>query len=54
MMECCGTCKYNQVDKDIIEQRVFICMNELSEYYGDYTEYSTCCDDYEEKEQDDD
>lgn len=49
IMECCGNCKYNQVDKDVVEQRAFICTNELSNYYGDYTNYDHYCMDYERK-----
>ena len=54
--EVCGTCKYHEhiyasVRKyeDIKVNNGWMCMNELSENQGYYTEYSDSCDDWEEK-----
>lgn len=46
MKQCCGTCKFHRTD-DIGE---WVCTNDLSEYYALETEYSYCCEMYEERE----
>ena len=40
--ECCGNCAYHKV----VKNDTFICNNEESDYYGDYTEYSDRCEFY--------
>lgn len=40
--ECCGKCVYHKV----VKNDTFICNNEESDYYGDYTEYSDRCEFY--------
>ena len=42
--EVCGTCKYHchaNLDND------WVCENEDSEYYADWTEYNDSCEDWE-------
>lgn len=46
MNECCGTCRFHRKDDD----GEWICVNELSEYYTDYTSFEDSCVDYEERE----
>ena len=48
--ECCGTCKYNKRDWTNLNNPDFYCSCEWSENYGYNTEYTTKCDEYEEKE----
>lgn len=43
--ECCGTCRFHRIDDD----GEWICVNEDSEYYTDYTEYGDWCEEHEEK-----
>ena len=45
-VEICGNCKYHQL-ADVANE--WVCMNEESENYADYTEYSDSCEDYEER-----
>ena len=40
--ECCGKCVYHKV----VKNDTFVCNNEESDYYGDYTEYSDGCEFY--------
>jgi hypothetical protein len=42
---CCGKCKYHKNDDG-----GWICSNENSEYYTDYTAYNDCCSEAEERE----
>ena len=42
----CGTCKYHHFS-DVTNE--WICMNEESENYADYTEYGDSCEEWEEK-----
>lgn len=46
MEQYCGTCKYHCTD----DNGEWICVNELSEYYTDYTEYGDWCESHEERE----
>ena len=43
---CCGNCKYNKFDKE----DGFYCNNEDIDEYGLPTQYTDCCDNFEEKE----
>lgn len=52
--QCCGTCKYNKRDWTNPNNPDFYCSCEWSENYGYNTEYTTKCDEYEEKEQEHD
>lgn len=42
--ECCGNCKNHSHDDD-----GWICDCDKSEYFSDWTDYSNCCDEYEER-----
>ena len=46
MEQCCGTCKFHRTD----DSGEWICVNDVSEYYTDYTERRDYCSDYEERE----
>lgn len=46
---CCGTCKYHGVNTN---DKGWICKNELSEYFSDYTTYEDNCGDYERRRRD--
>lgn len=46
--KCCGTCKYHH-HEDI--GNGWKCVNDRSEYFADWTEYSDSCDEWEEREQ---
>lgn len=50
--KCCGTCKYHRKDETFAEfircQEDWICCNDKSEYYADWTEYEDVCDDWED------
>ena len=46
MEQCCGTCKFHRTD----DGGEWICVNDVSEYYTDYTEWGESCSDYEERE----
>lgn len=49
--ECCGNCKYHVPANPYYEEDgEFICDNQLSDYYSDFTEWGDVCTDYEEKE----
>ena len=48
MKECCGNCKYYYKAYDEYED--YVCVNGESEYVADWTDYSHCCDEYEERE----
>lgn len=43
--ECCGTCRFHRTDDD----GEWICVNEDSEYYTDYTKYGDWCEEHEER-----
>ena len=47
MKECCGNCKYHQIDEECDD---WMCCNPESDYYGAYTNYNYRCEDIEEKE----
>lgn len=49
MNECCGTCKYH-VPGEIPGESDWICNNTEAEEYALETEYSYCCEMYEERE----
>lgn len=40
----CGTCKYHRR-----EDAQWICGNEISDYFSDYTDYDDYCEDWEER-----
>lgn len=46
--KCCGTCKYHY-HKNIGDG--WECVNDRSEYFADWTEYSDSCDEWEGREQ---
>lgn len=46
--KCCGTCKYHY-HKNIGDG--WECVNDRSEYFADWTEYSDSCDEWEERKQ---
>ena len=46
--KCCGTCKYHY-HKNIGDG--WECVNDRSEYFADWTEYSDSCDEFEGREQ---
>jgi hypothetical protein len=46
MSECCGTCCWHEHENEHDE---FVCTNQESEYYSDYTYYEFSCDDYESR-----
>ena len=44
--QICGTCarhRYDQTAED------YVCLNNRSEYFGDWTPYNNTCDEWEEK-----
>lgn len=49
--ECCGTCRFHRHHTTDDGVRVYanewICGNEDSDYYTDFTEYSDSCDSWE-------
>lgn len=45
MDNCCGTCKWHGKAKN-----EWTCNNDESDYFTDYTGYSDCCDDWEERD----
>ena len=45
---CCGKCKYHQHEHG---GDGWICINDRSEGYGDYTEYRETCDEFERREE---
>ena len=48
---CCGSCKFHKPANPYYEEDCeFLCDNELSDYYCDYTEFKDSCEDYEDKE----
>lgn len=46
--KCCGTCKYHH-HEDIDDG--WVCVNDRSEYFADWTEYSDSCDEWEGRKQ---
>ena len=44
--ECCGTCRFHRIDDD----GEWICVNDISDNYTDYTDDGDSCVDYEEEE----
>lgn len=47
MKKCCGTCAYHEKD-DHAED--YVCVNDQSEEFADWTDFNHCCDVYEERE----
>lgn len=47
MKECCGTCRYHEQDEFAED---YVCVNDRSEEFADWTDYNHCCDEYEERE----
>ena len=47
MRKCCGTCGWHKYDDDVD----FICSNEESEGYGEYTMYEDSCDCWEGRDE---
>ena len=39
---CCGTCQWHQSDDDD-----WVCTNEQSVYFTDWTDYTDCCREWE-------
>ena len=48
MKQCCGTCKYHQFEN---VNDGYVCVNSDSEYCADWTEYSDCCEEWEESDE---
>lgn len=46
---CCGTCKYHQIEDNFLGGDDWMCINDQSEYYTDWTDYNHCCDEWEER-----
>ena len=46
MNECCGNCIHSRFD---LEAEDFVCNNAESEYFADYVELDTICDEWETK-----
>lgn len=44
--QCCGTCKWHQYASD----DGWVCTNDESEYFTDFTDYDHTCPDWEERE----
>lgn len=49
--ERCSNCKYNSRDKDRVDCVAWMCINEASDYYMDYTSYDDYCEDWEAKDE---
>ena len=45
--ECCGTCRWHEQDEAYSED--WICANDDSDNYGDYTDYEDGCPEYERR-----
>ena len=48
MKQCCGTCKYHKFEN---VNDGYVCVNSDSEYCADWTEYSDCCEEWEERDE---
>lgn len=46
---CCGNCIFHKPDYDFPED--YMCDNDKSDNYADWTDYENVCDQYEEKAQ---
>ena len=44
---CCGNCRFHEQDEEYSGD--WICSNDLSDNYGDYTEYEDACEEYEQR-----
>lgn len=44
----CGTCIYNKRTRDSHNNTVYMCSNEESERYGDYTGYNDSCEEWDD------
>lgn len=47
MEQCCGTCEYHKFEN---VNDGYVCVNSDSEYCADWTEYSDCCEEWEERD----
>lgn len=47
MREVCGTCKYHEHEN--IDDG-WVCVNDKSEYFADWTEYNDTCEEWEGRE----
>ena len=45
---CCGTCRWHKVEFASTDPD-WVCCNEASVYYADYTGYKDMCPDWEER-----
>ena len=50
MNGCCGTCKYGHYDK----MQGYVCVNYDSEYAADFVDEEMLCEEYTEKNDEDD
>lgn len=50
MNGCCGTCRYSHYDK----MQGYVCVNDESEYVADFVEYEHWCEDWVNKNDEDD
>ena len=48
MRKCCGTCRWRR-HEDISDD--WVCANGESDYCTDCTDYSHCCENWEEREE---
>lgn len=46
----CGKCIYNKRTRDSHNNTVYMCSNEESERYGDYTGYNDSCEEWDDYE----
>lgn len=44
---CCGTCRYHRHES--IDDG-WVCVNDESDYYTDWTDYEFCCSEWEGRE----
>ena len=47
MDEICGTCKYHEYEE---VSQGWVCTNDQSEYFADWTDYEDKCEEWENKE----
>ena len=45
--ECCGTCRFHKQDEQFSED--WMCCNDESDNFGDYTGYEDGCSEYEKR-----
>lgn len=46
--KCCGTCKWHEIDLASTSPD-WVCCNEESEFWSDYTAYADCCEEWDER-----